>query len=144
MSIVSVRASRLVGALVVLIGVAGCVAPSGSPVELCDDAWEPVTVQGGTTVTGDLESHPIECYRVIAEQRLEVGILMPPGPECYAVDFVDVIESDDAVSLEVVIGSINNPLGGACPPEALPWGVPVELNGPAEGRRILDASRPAG
>ncbi|HSK93451.1 MAG TPA: hypothetical protein VLA76_05270 [Candidatus Angelobacter sp.] len=137
-------ARRVIPALVAVLLLVGCITPFGGPVVECGEDWQPTTVEGGTVVTGNLETLPIECYRVTGERRLEVGILMPPGPDCYAVDYVEVIEDGEAVSLEVRIGTVANPLGGACPPESFSWGVPVELNGPVEGRRILDASNVGG
>lgn len=133
---------RATAGVALLLALAACVTPRGAEVPECDPSWEPMVVAGASHVTGAVETISIECYRVIAEQRLEVGVLMPPGPECYAVNAVEVIEDDDAISLEVRIGTIRNPLGGACPPDASSWGIPVELNGRAEGRRVLDASRP--
>ncbi|MBW3612885.1 MAG: hypothetical protein KY392_03375 [Chloroflexi bacterium] len=123
-----------------LIGLSACVAPAGAPVPECDRSWEPVVVDGGGVVTGNLDTIAIDCYQVTGERRLQVGVTMPPGPECYAVDFVEVIEDDEAISLEVRIGTINNPLGGVCPPEAFAWGVLVELNEPVADRRVLDAA----
>lgn len=125
-----------------VIGMSACVAPVGAPVPECDPSWEPDVVDGGGVVTGNLDTIPIDCYQVIGERRLQVGITMPPGPECYAVDFVEVIEDDEAISLEARIGTLNNPLGGACPSEAFVWGVLVELNGPVADRRVLDAAAP--
>lgn len=139
MCIGSARTSAVL--LIAALVLAGCIVPSGGPIPSCGDDWQPTTVEGGTVVTGNLQTLPIECYRVTAERRLELGILMPPGPDCYAVDYVEVVEDAEAVSLEVRIGTISNPLGGACPPESFPWGVPVELNQPIGERRILDASR---
>lgn len=120
---------------------AGCVVPQGAPVDECAPAWEPDVAEAPGTITGPAQTIPISCYRVDAERRIEIGFAMPPGPECYAVDLVDVIEDAEAVSLELRIGPIRNPLGGACPDEEFVWSVPVELNRPIEGRRVLDASR---
>ena len=119
---------------------AACVTPHGTPVEECGRAWEPVIVDGPTRPTELARTLPVECYRVVAERRIEAGFLMPPGPDCHALEVVEVIESDEAISLEVRVGRETAPLG-ACPEESLPWGATVELNGPLAGRSVLDASR---
>lgn len=133
---------RSVALLAVLV-VAGtaCVSPHGAPVGPCGPEWDPVIVDGPHRPTELARSVAVECYRVVAERRIEVGFLMPPGPDCYALEAVEVIESDEAISLEVRIGRETAPLG-SCPDERLPWGATVELNGPAEGRQVLDASVP--
>jgi hypothetical protein len=136
--------SSLIGLALLGAALTGCATAQGAPVPECGPDWEPVIVNGPDTITGPARTIAAECYRVTAENRIEVGVLMPPGPECYAVDLVEVIESDEAVSLEVRIGESRSPVAGACPDEELAWSVTVEFNGPIEGRRVLDASAPAG
>lgn len=127
---------RAVAVLALLL--AACVSPQGTPIPLCADDFEPVLSARPRAMTDRPESIPIECYRITGNARLEVGFIMPPGPECHAVESVEVVEGPDAVSLELRVGGIIDPLG-ACPEEELPWSVLVELNGPIEGREVLDA-----
>ena len=128
--------------IAVVVFLAGCVSPQGTPVPLCADDFEPVLSARPRAMTDRPESIPIECYRITGNARIEVGFIMPPGPQCHAVESVEVSESPDAVSLELRVGGIIDPLG-ACPEEELPWSVLVELNGPIEGREVLDAIGPA-
>lgn len=117
---------------------AGCATPQGTPVPECAGDWEPVFQATPRAMTDRPRSIPVECYRVTGRSRIEVGFVMPPGPECFAVESVEVIESPEAVSLELRVGGIIDPLG-ACPEQELPWSVLVELNSPIEGREVLDA-----
>ena len=118
---------------------AACAQPQGTPLPECGPDWEPVIVDGPPRPVELPHPIPIECYRVVAEQRLEIGFLMPPGPECHAVELIEVIEDDAAISVELRIGRESNPLG-ACPQEPLAWGATVELNRPVEDRTVLDAA----
>jgi len=135
-----VRMALLLAALA--FALAGCVTPQGTPVPLCADDFEPVFQATPRAMTDRPESIPVECYRVTGNSRIEVGFIMPPGPQCFAVESVEVVESSDAVSLELRVGGIIDPLG-ACPERELPWSVLVELNGSVEGRQVLDAIGPA-
>lgn len=132
---------RRVIPLIVLIGalLSGCAEPIGGPVDECGPDWEPIVLDGPRRPIHLPQTVAVECYRVVAEQRIEIGFFMPPGPDCYALDLVEVIESDEAISLEIRVGRESRPLG-ACAPEPMSWGATVELNAPAEGRRVLDAS----
>ena len=126
-------------ALTLVALLAACAEPQGTPVPECGEDWQPVIVDGPARPTELPQTIPIECYRVVAEQRLEIGFLMPPGPACHAVELIEVIEDDAAISVELRIGRETNPLG-ACPEEPLAWGATVELNRPVEGRSVLDAA----
>ncbi len=128
------RVTALLASLVVL---AGCATPRGTPVPLCGDDFEAVLQGDPRAMTNQPQSIPVECYRIIGNARIEVGFLMPPGPQCFEVESVEVSESSEAVSLELRVGGVSDPLG-ACPEEELPWSVLVELNGPIEGREVLD------
>jgi hypothetical protein len=136
--------ARRIGAVALaLMLLVACVAPHGAPIEECGPGWEPDIVDGPPGTTGFPFTLSIECYTVIAERRLQVGFFMPPGPECYAVSVVEVIEDGDAISLEVRVAEARSPLTGACPPDELAWNATVELNQPIDGRRVLDASVPS-
>jgi hypothetical protein len=129
-----------VAALAVLL--AGCASPQGTPVPMCASDFEPVLQARPRAMTDRPESIPVECYRITGNARIEVGFIMPPGPDCHAVESVEVVESSDAVSIELRVGGIIDPLG-ACPEQELPWSVLVELNTAIEGREVLDAVGPA-
>jgi len=132
---------RSLAVLVLLL--AGCATPQGTPVAICADDFEPVFQARPRAMTDRPQSIPVECYRVTGNARIEVGFIMPPGPQCYAVESVEVVESPDAVSLELRVGGIIDPLG-ACPEQELTWSVLVELNTPIEGREVFDAVGAAG
>jgi len=133
------RASWLLVAIFVLL--AGCASPEGTPLEVCGDDWEPLLAADQQAMTDRPQTIPIECYSVTGSSRLELGFLMPPGPDCFGVELVEVIESSEAVSLELRVGGVADRLG-ACPPEAIPWSVLVELNAPVGDRQILDVAPP--
>jgi hypothetical protein len=123
-----------------LLALAGCAAPVvGTPIEACGDGWEPLISADPQAMTDRPQTIPIECYTVTGTSRLELGFLMPAGPDCFDVDLVEVIESGEAVSLELRVGGIADRLG-ACPSEEIPWSVLVELNAPVGDRQILDVA----
>lgn len=134
---------HLLSVVALAVLVVGCVAPQGTPVPECVADFESLFAATPRAMTDRPQSIPVECYRVTGEARIEVGFIMPPGPQCHAVESVEVIEGPDAVSIELRVGGIIDPLG-ACPEEELPWSVLVELNGPIEGREVLDAVGSAG
>lgn len=129
--------------LVLALGLAGCMSPQGTPVPPCAGDFEPVFQATPRAMTDRPESIPVECYRITGNARIEVGFVMPRGPQCFAVESVEVVESADAVSVELRVGGIIDPLG-ACPEQELLWSVLVELNAPIEGREVLDAVGAAG
>jgi hypothetical protein len=133
------RYAPMLAALVMTL--AGCVTPQGTPVPECPPDFAPVLEGTPRAMTDRPESIPVECYRVIGNARIEVGFFMPPGPQCYQVESVEVTESADAVSLELRVGGIIDRLG-ACPEEELLWSVLVELNSAVGGRDVLDAIGP--
>ena len=132
---------RITALLASLFVLAGCATPQGTPVPLCGDDFEAVLQGDPRAMTSQPQSIPVECYRIIGNARIEVGFFMPAGPQCFEVESVEVSESSEAVSLELRVGGVSDPLG-ACPEEELPWSVLVELNGPIEGREVLDAVGP--
>lgn len=123
--------------LALALALTGCLSPQGTPVPMCASDFEPIFQATPRAMTDRPESIPVECYRITGNARIEVGFIMPPGPQCFAVESVEVVESADAVSLELRVGGIIDPLG-ACPQQELLWSVLVELNTPIEGREVLD------
>lgn len=136
------RARRPACALVLVLLLAACAEPQGTPVPMCASDFEPVFEATPRAMTDRPRSIPVECYRPTGPAMIEVGFVMPPGPECFAVESVEVTEGGDAVALELRVGGIIDPLG-ACPEEELVWSVLVVLNEPLEGRQVLDAIGPA-
>jgi hypothetical protein len=130
------RSIPVLAALV--LALAGCVTPQGTPVPECGPDFAPVLEGTPRAMTDRPESIPVECYRVTGNAQIEVGFTMPPGPQCYQVESVEVTESDDAISLELRVGGIIDRLG-ACPEEEILWSVLVVLNNPIGDREVLDA-----
>lgn len=122
------------------VGLVACATPEGTPLEVCGEDWEPVIAADPRAMTNRPQTIAIECYTVTGTSRLELGFLMPPGPDCFQVELVEVIESDEAVSLELRVGGVADRLG-ACPPDEIAWSMLVELNGPVGDRQVLDAAR---
>lgn len=53
---------------------------------------------------------------------------------------VHVVESDTAVSIEILTGTLPEAVGRPCPAVAVPYAVTVDLGGPLAGRVVLDAA----
>ena len=124
------------------LAASGCAVAVGGPLDECAAGVEPVGIAVPESGVQAPETVSLECYRVVRDSRIEVLFTMPPGPDCHGVSVVDAVESADAVSIELQIGKLANPIGGACPEEPMLRAVQVELNGAIEGRQVLDASRP--
>ena len=122
----------------------GCATPVGGRVDECASDVEPVGIAAPEPGVQAPETIRLDCYRVVRDSRIEVLFDMPPGPDCHGVSIVDAVESADAVSVELRVGPLVNPLGGACPETESVWAVQVELNRPLDGRPVLDRSRPSG
>ena len=135
------RRAVLAIAMLAMLGV-GCAMPVGGRIEECDPALEPAGVAVPELGVQAAEMIALECYRIVRDSRLEVVFTMPPGPACHGVSIVDAIESSDAISIELRVGEVVNPLGGACPEAEMPWAVQVELNQAIGDRRVLDRSQP--
>ena len=121
----------------------GCAVPVGGAIGQCEPDLEPVGVAVPEAGVRGAETISVECYRVVRDSRIEVLFTMPPGPSCYGVSIVDAVESAEAISIELRVGELVNPLGGACPETESLWAVPVELNGSIGDRQVLDRSQAA-
>ncbi len=136
--------ARTAAAVAVTVLLAGCANPVGGVLEECEPTLEAAGIlapEPGVQTAAD--TTPIECYRIVRDSRLEVLFTMPPGPDCYGVSIVDAVESGDAISVELRVGALVNPLAGACPETETVWAVQVELNGPIGDRQVLDRARPS-
>jgi len=121
---------------------AACAAPAGAPLEAeCDAEWRFVESHILVELEGEPQTVPIECYRRAGLRRIRLGFLMPPGPGCYGLTEIDVVESGEAVSVTLVLSPNDDPLAGACPAEPARAATEIELQAPVEERVLLDGSR---
>lgn len=130
--------------IAVVVGVlGGCASPRGAPASPCPDRWDPDVALPPAGFSLEPRLVEIECWRLIEDRRLEVGVVLPPGPDCHVVDRVEQLEGGDAVSIAVFVGRRAGPTAGACPPERQTWSVEVQLREPLGSRQVLDGARVA-
>ena len=132
---------RVASALLAALVLAACAAPSGSPAETCDGTWRGVDSVIATDGEGDARSLPVTCIREVDEKRIRIGFSMPPGPACYLLDAVQVVESADAVSVRLMVRPDHDPASGACPDEPGRVTTEVDLQAPVADRQLLDGGR---
>ena len=65
---------------------------------------------------------------------------MPPGPDCYELASIELVESADAVAVTVFVSVIDD-IGGSCSPEPVRSVTEVDLQAPVGDRSLLDGSR---
>jgi hypothetical protein len=132
---------RASSALVAAILLAACVAPSGSPAETCDGTWR--GIDSVVAIPDDAEAQPVPatCIRQVGDKRIRIGFSMPPGPTCYLLDAVEVVESADAVSVRLMVRTDDDPASGACADRPGRVATEVDLQAPVADRRLLDGSR---
>jgi hypothetical protein len=129
-------------ALVLALLLAACATPAGRSVGECDASWrdvESVVVRPGSGGT-KTETVPIDCMRRVDQKRVRIGFSMPPGPACYTLSGVDVVEAADAVSIALWVTAIADPAAGACPEEASRTATEIDLEAPVADRSLLDGS----
>jgi hypothetical protein len=129
-------------ALVLALLLAACATPAGRSVGDCDASWrdvESVVVRPGSGGT-KTETVPIDCMRRVDQKRVRIGFSMPPGPACYTLSGVDVVEAADAVSIALWVTAIADPAAGACPEEATRTATEIDLEAPVADRSLLDGS----
>jgi hypothetical protein len=129
-------------ALVLALLLAACATPAGRSVGDCDASWrdvESVVVRPGSGGTKH-ETVPIDCMRRVDQKRVRIGFSMPPGPACYTLSGVDVVEAADAVSIALWVTAIADPAAGACPEEATRTATEIDLEAPVADRSLLDGS----
>ncbi len=137
-------AARTAAAAALLVLLAGCANPVGGALEECDPALEPAGILAPEPGVQTADTIAMECYRPVRDSRIEVLFTMPPGPTCHGVSLVDAVESGEAISVELRVGALVNPLAGACPEVETLWAVQVELNGPIGDRQVLDRAQSSG
>jgi hypothetical protein len=129
-------------ALVLALLLAACATPAGRSVGDCDASWrdvESVVVRPGSGGT-KTETVPIDCMRRVDQKRVRIGFSMPPGPACYTLSGVDVVEAADAVSIALWVTAIADPAAGACPQETTRTATEIDLEAPVADRSLLDGS----
>ena len=129
-------------ALVLALLLAACATPAGRSVGECDASWrdvESVIVPPGSGGS-ETERVPIDCMRPVDQKRVRIGFSMPPGPACYTLSGVDVVEAADAVSIALWVTAIADPAAGACPQETTRTATEIDLEAPVADRSLLDGS----
>jgi hypothetical protein len=77
--------------------------------------------------------------RRVDEKRISIGFELPPGPDCYELAAVELVESADAVSVTLQVAPMTD-AGGACPTERARAVTEVDLQAPVGDRALLDGS----
>ena len=134
------RARSVVLAAALLV--AACAAPSGSPAETCDGTWRGIGAVIASGGEGEAQPLPVTCIRQVGDKRIRIGFSMPPGPTCYVLAAVQVVESADAVSVRLTIRPDEDTASGACPEESGRVTTEVDLQAPVAGRGLLDSASP--
>ncbi len=130
-------------ALVVAFLLAACAAPAGDAVQECDGSWR--EVESLIVTPGEESATPvaIECMRRIDQRRVRIGFFMPPGPTCYQLRAIEVVEGADAVSITLLASPDDDPAAGACPEEAARTATEIDLQAAVEDRVLLDGTAAA-
>ena len=127
-------------AITALLVLAACAMPSGDAVEECNTSWRGIDALIATGATEDQQPIPIACMRPVDEKRISIGFELPPGPDCYQLASVELVESADAVAVTILVSVIDD-IGGSCSPEPVRSVTEVDLQSPVGERALLDGSR---
>jgi hypothetical protein len=131
---------RRAAALVALVLVSACNAPAGEERTGCGAAWRQVEAVAATATGTGEEPLTIECIHQIANRRVRVGFVLPPGPSCHVLRRVELVESADAVSISL-FGAVDDEAGaGVCPAEAREVVTEIDVAAPIDDRALLDGS----
>lgn len=127
-------------AVLVVLALPACAAPIGEAVDVCDGSWREVesriVIPGGESA----EPVPIDCMRAIDERRVRIGFAMPPGPSCYRLSAIEVVEGADAVSITLLASADDNSAAGACPEEEMRTATEIDLQAAVDDRTLLDGA----
>ena len=123
-----------------LLLLAACAMPTGVAVEECNTSWRGIDPLIATGASADQQPIPISCMRTVDEKRISIGFEMPPGPDCYELASIGLVESADAVSVTLNVAGIDD-IGGSCSPEPVRFVTEVDLQSPVGDRTLLDGSR---
>jgi hypothetical protein len=127
-------------AIAALLLLAACAMPNGVAVEECNTSWRGIDPLIATGPAADQQTIPISCIRTVDEKRISIGFEMPPGPDCYELASIGVVESADAVSVTLNVSGIDD-IGGSCSPDPVRFVTEVDLQSPVGDRTLLDGSR---
>jgi hypothetical protein len=127
-------------ALAALLALAACAMPTGVAVEECNTSWRGIDTLIATGATADQQPVPISCMRTVDEKRISIGFELPPGPDCYELASIGLVESADAVSVTLFVSVIDD-IGGSCSPEPIRSVTEVDLQAAVGDRALLDGSR---
>ncbi len=127
-------------ALVVALLLVACAAPTGEAVDVCDGSWRDVESRIVIPDGEGAQPVPIECMRRIDRRRVRIGFFMPPGPTCYQLRAIEVVEGADAVSITLLASPDDDPAAGACPEEAARTATEIDLQAAVEDRVLLDGT----
>ena len=127
-------------AMAALLFLAACAMPNGVAVEECNTSWRGIDPLIATGAAADQQTIPISCIRTVDEKRISIGFEMPPGPDCYEISSIGLVESADAVSVTLNVSGTDD-IGGACSPEPVRFVTEVDLQAPVGDRTLLDGSR---
>jgi hypothetical protein len=78
--------------------------------------------------------------RRIDERRVRIGFFMPPGPTCYQLRAIEVVEGADAVSITLLASPDDNRAAGACPEEEVRTATEIDLQAAVDERLLLDGA----
>jgi hypothetical protein len=126
-------------ALLVLL-LAACARPSGVAVEECNTSWRGLEARIAIGADDDQMPVPIACIGPVDEQRIAIGFLMPPGPDCFELAAISLAESSDAVAVTLFVSPTAN-VEDSCPTVGERVVTEVDLQAPVGDRALLDGSR---
>ena len=127
-------------ALLILLAVAACAVPSGEEPLICDAQWLEIDAVIVRDAGVEERTVPVDCYRRVAARRVRLGFTLPPGPTCWHLSRVDLVESADAAEITLRVARHDEPAAGACPEEPTRVVTELDLQAPIGDRRILDGS----
>jgi hypothetical protein len=128
-------AASLLGLLLV-----ACATPVGEDRSGCGAEWQDVEAVAAMARGTDEQPLRIECMHQIANRRLRVGFILPPGPSCHLLRRVVLVESADAISITLFGAVDDDPNAGACPDEERMVVTEIDVAAPVGDRALLDGS----
>ena len=132
------RRASLLALLALLL--AACVTPAGVAVEECNTSWRGLEARIATGADGDRQPVPIACMRRVDDKRISIGFELPPGPDCYELAAIELVESAHAVEVTLLVTTMDD-VGGACATEPVRAVTEMDLQAPVGDRALLDGSR---
>lgn len=127
-------------ALVLAVILTACVTPIGDQRPGCGADWLDAEAVAASASGTDERALPIDCIHQIANRRVRVGFVLPPGPSCHVLKRVELVESADAVSITLFGAVDDDPAAGACPEEPRQVVTEIDLAAPIADRVLLVGS----